>query len=141
MKRLRSSLSVPALLLASLGLLSACDDDGAAGNPGGTVKPPPVNPDDPPAVGESSFVSADGREGDRAGRNAAGADGGVGVPEATTVKLALPPMHDDVDTGCPVIEAGVFTVSVAAVLVTEPQPLVTTQSYEPVLPVETLGMV
>jgi hypothetical protein len=66
---------------------------------------------------------------------------GVGVPEATTVKLALPPMHEDVDTGCPVIEAGVFTVSVAAVLVTEPQLLVTTQSYEPVLPVETLGMV
>jgi len=82
MKHLRSSLSAPALLLASLGLLSACDGDGAAGNSGGTVKPPPVNPDDPPAVGESSFVSADGREGDRAGRNAAGADGGAGAPEA-----------------------------------------------------------
>ena len=53
---------------------------------------------------------------------------GVGVPVAVTVKLAPDPTHADCAPGCPVIDTASFSVRPAALLVTLPQVLLTTQS-------------
>src|SRR5262245_10795146 len=64
-------------------------------------------------------------------------DVGEGVPDAATVIVALPPEQADWFAGCVVIDGPVLTVSVAAVLVAEPQAFVTMQSYEPASPAPT----
>ena len=73
------------LLVASVALATGCqnaaDEDSA--RPTAPVQPTPVDPDTPPAVGESSFVSADGREGSQARNGEDEAAGGdAAAPEA-----------------------------------------------------------